>query len=804
VYPAANLVATFSEDIALKPGGTITLRNLGDPSGALDLIITLPNAQVTLTGRDLIINPSASLPFGTSFAVRISPNAVEDTASPPSAFVGITDDTTWTFSTAVQDLTAPVITLKSPPDNATGVSRAANIVVTFDDAIVRGSGNLTLKDLNDGTTTQVIPVTDITQVTISGNLLTINPATSLAAGKNHAVQIAAGSVKNLSDVSFGGIPASDDTTWNFQTLATRPNVIFILGDDQGWYDYGFMQRAGVDKAAVQLNTSIPLNIVKTPALDRLADEGLAFIHGYSAPVCRPALASMITGTYLQQHWITGNDLVNSSGTRIDDSPVEARMQVLNPLPRTLFNQLGYTSFQTGKWWEGHHSNGGFTHGDTANSTAAGTAPSQWSGTRPSYVTARHGDWGLMTGRVDYVNDIAAPSHPIPYANTVQTVTNFINTQVAANQSFFLWYAPFLPHNPFDAPAGLVAQYTALGLNSTEANYYANIERFDGGVGAILDHLDTKGIADNTIIIMICDNGRQLDLTTVGKLTPYDSGVRSPIIVRWPDRIKPGGAIQPQFIRTPVSMVDIVPTVHHALGLPTFPEMRGINLLDPAAVAARATVCGSDHDVEILTLSNPTASLESRYAIRDGWKLILFTNGTKQLFRLYNGSTPVDPHETNNLAAGNPQLVNELTMEIVNWYAEPNNFNSWIGDPALGIAPANRSFSLDLDGDGLTNGVEAWFGADPRAFSPGLVNLGTNGTTTTFTHSRNPQAPSDLAGYYEWSPNLLDWYAGDGSEGPIGGPTVTISPNTVSATTTVTATASETLKRIFLRAGVTQP
>ncbi|NCQ33329.1 MAG: hypothetical protein GW802_38940, partial [Armatimonadetes bacterium] len=96
------------------------------------------------------------------------------------------------------------------------------------------------------------------------------------------------------------------------------------------------------------------------------------------------------------------------------------MQVMHPLPRTLADQLGYTSFQTGKWWEGHHTNGGFTAGDTVNSTAAGTAPIQWSAAQPSYVTARHGDWGLMAGRVDYVNDVANPAHPIPYANTIQT------------------------------------------------------------------------------------------------------------------------------------------------------------------------------------------------------------------------------------------------------------------------------------------------------------------------------------------------------------------------------------------------
>ncbi len=77
------------------------------------------------------------------------------------------------------------------------------------------------------------------------------------------------------------------------------------------------------------------------------------------------------------------------------------------------------------------------------------------------------------------------------------------------------------------------------------------------------------------------------------------------------------------------------------------------------------------------------------------------------------------------------------------------------------------------------------------------------TTTILTHPQNENPPSDLSGFYQWSLNLDNWYAGNGGDGPVGGPTVTIVPNTVGTSTTVTATASEPLERLFLRAGVMQ-
>jgi hypothetical protein len=120
------------------------------------------------------------------------------------------------------DTIAPVISTLSPADNATGVAHAADLVATFSENIVRGTGNITLKNLSAGTQT-VIPVTDTAQVTISGATLIINPTALLVGSKNHAVQIDATAIDDTSGNSFAGI--ANDTTWNFTTTApdtTKP------------------------------------------------------------------------------------------------------------------------------------------------------------------------------------------------------------------------------------------------------------------------------------------------------------------------------------------------------------------------------------------------------------------------------------------------------------------------------------------------------------------------------------------------------------------------------------------------------
>lgn len=134
--------------------------------------------------------------------------------------------------------------------------------------------------------------------------------------------------------------------------------------------------------------------------------------------------------------------------------------------------------------------------------------------------------------------------------------------------------------------------------------------------------------------------------------------------------------------------------------------------------------------------------------------------------------------------------------------EGSSYASWIGGYP-GVGPLN-GFGEDPDGDHLDNGVEAFFGTDPATANAGITQVATDGTTTTFSHPQAEPALIDISASYEWSPDLENWYAGDGVDGPVGGPTVNIPAVVpVGGTATVTATSSEALPQLYLRAVVTQ-
>jgi uncharacterized sulfatase len=302
------------------------------------------------------------------------------------------------------------------------------------------------------------------------------------------------------------------------------------------------------------------------------------------------------------------------------------------VPR-LLGEAGYRSFQTGKFWEGHHTNAGFTAGMTTK--------------------GRHGDDGLVIGR-----------------ETMQPIYDFVAEK--PEQPFFVWYAPMLPHEPHNPPERFLDKYAVEGRNIKLAKYYAMCEWFDETCGELLDWLDREKLAESTLVVFVVDNGWIQETgevrTTRGnfapksKLSPYDGGLRTPVLLRWPGRTRAGR------YDDLVSTIDIVPTILTACGVAPPQEMPGLSLLDTAAgkgKLARDAVFGEIFVHTAVNLENPALNLTHRWVRSGDWKLISFEEEPVHA-ELYN--VQVDPFEERNLAAGNPDKVEVLQKQINAWWA----------------------------------------------------------------------------------------------------------------------------------------
>jgi uncharacterized sulfatase len=418
-----------------------------------------------------------------------------------------------------------------------------------------------------------------------------------------------------------------------------PNIVLILSDDQAWTDYSFMGHP----------------IIRTPHLDRLAARSAVFHRGYTpVPLCRPSLMSLITGRYPHQHGVTGNDPKpdkNLTDTQYNALRAEliSRIERQPTLPR-LLSEHGYMCMQSGKWWEGNFRTGGFSHGMTRGFPQKG---------------GRHGDDGLEIGR-----------------NGMQPVFDFIAESQTAGKSFFLWYAPMLPHTPHDPPERLLQKYQHEDRPEALAKYYAMCEFFDETCGQLLDHLEKQKLSDNTIVVYVTDNGwiqatPEMNLGAEwnhgfaprSKQTPYEGGIRTPIMFSWPGRIEPGQHNEL------CSTIDVFPTLLAASGISGPEGLPGTDLLPllkDRKPLDRTFLCGESFSHDIADLGDHEASLQYRWCIEGKWKLILsyecqpdryaFVHAVNdrqpQLFDL-----ETDPHETQNLASENPDEVRKLAAHL---------------------------------------------------------------------------------------------------------------------------------------------
>ncbi len=406
----------------------------------------------------------------------------------------------------------------------------------------------------------------------------------------------------------------------------RPNIILIISDDQAWNDYSFMGH----------------EYIETPRIDQLAGESLTFTYGYvTAPLCSPSLASLITGMYPSQHGVLGNDPVFSfEGRNYSKEWSVKRAEYYRPtienfekLPTIAdkLGEIGYKSLQTGKWWLGNYANGGFDEGMTHGDYTRG---------------GRHGDDGLVIGR-----------------EGLDVIYDFIDRSQEEESPFFVWYAPFLPHTPHTPPDSLRDKYLAVAPSEPIANYWAMCEWFDITCGQLVDYVDDKGIGENTLFIYVTDNGwiqrpdRPNRYAPRSKRTPYEAGIRTPLMFRWP------GTIQPEINQTTaMSSIDIASTIYAICGIESPRELQGVNALDVSQREARDMVFAETYAHDFSSIDS---SLYYRVAIDWPDKLILPDPNNKpdDVAEFFN--VQEDPYEETTL--DDAERVTELSKRIEDWW-----------------------------------------------------------------------------------------------------------------------------------------
>jgi arylsulfatase A-like enzyme len=465
-------------------------------------------------------------------------------------------------------------------------------------------------------------------------------------------------INRRSFVSFlGGAAASfclASSAWARQSAAAagKPNFIIIFTDDQGYQDLGVYNSP----------------LIKTPNIDRMAQEGMKFTDFYvAAPVCSPSRAALMTGCYPRRvGWPIGGWQVFA--------PNMNDKKGLNPDEITIAELMkcaGYTTGCVGKWHLGHY--------------------------EPFYPTNQGFDsyYG-----VPYSNDMSPKvvlrdSQVVidPYDNNqlVQLYTKEALAFIDAHKSepFFLYLAHNFPHTPLGASEDFKG-------TSARGAYGDAVEEIDWSTGQVLQKLRDLGLDKNTFVIFTSDNGpwyeKKLDggcahPLRCGKGTTHDGGMREPCIMWWPETI-PANTTCSEL----ATAMDIYPTLAAIAGI-SVPQDRiidGKNILPLILNQPGAT---SPHEAFLYYHHN--GSLD---AIRKGkWKYCFQERGCtdphtaityeKKQNTLYDLST--DPGETDDCAAQNASVVEELKALALSMDTEIKanrrpignvDMNNWSGDP----------------------------------------------------------------------------------------------------------------------------
>jgi arylsulfatase A-like enzyme len=502
------------------------------------------------------------------------------------------------------------------------------------------------------------------------------------------------------------------------TQPSRPNIVLILADDLGFSDLGCYGSE-----------------IATPNIDRLAADGVRFSQFYNSARCCPSRAALLTGRYPHQVGVGAmiDDYAKWIRHAADRPSYQDHLSTDSPTMPELLRAGGYRTMMCGKWHLGER-------------------PTEWPvrrGFDRSFV--------LLSGAMNYYGgESTGPRSPMalddqrfvpPHGGFYSTDAftdhgiEFLGEAKDKRQPFFLYLAYNAPHWPLQAPAEEIEPYKGkydagwqptrearyrrmveLGIvpantgmakmdrgkqppwdQLTDAQrrewamrmevYAAQVTRMDRGVGRVLDALHQLGVADNTLVLFLSDNGGAAEdphrgrpdaplgtrdsfwgyarpWATVSntpwrlhKVTPYEGGISTPFIARWPSGI--ARQAHGEFVREPAHLIDLLPTF--------------LTLARGAADTTTSTTAPAlqleGHNILPMIQGgrgNPDRTFcwehEGNRAIRKGkWKLVTLAESvaeSKSAWELYDIEN--DRTENHNLAAEHPDIVRDLSAAYDDW------------------------------------------------------------------------------------------------------------------------------------------
>ncbi len=511
--------------------------------------------------------------------------------------------------------------------------------------------------------------------------------------------------------------------------AQKPNIVFFIVDDMGW----------VDSSVAYGEQVYPNNMrYNTPNMQRLASQGVMLTNAYACPVSTPTRTSLLTGVNAAHSRITnwtstvrdtpsdatgGAVAMMQSGANADNSsrfirpewnlngmsPVEGVENTLyaTPLPQIL-KEAGYYTIHIGK---AHWASAGTPGASPYNMGYVVNVSGNVAGMPRSYLSEEnYGNtpekWNLLA--VQNMTEYYGTGIHLTEALTREALKS-LDYPIMHRQPFYLYFAHYATHTPIQRDPRFVQKYLDAGMDEGQARYASMVEGVDKSLGDLLDFLEAKGVADDTIIIFMTDNGGNAENKAKGgvrfmhnlplrngKGSVYEGGVRVPLMVKWKGKVAPDTRVN-----TPVICEDLFPTIVQMAGVKNYDVVQSVdgqslvNLVTKGSkLAAKAAKRGEISDQksansfvvpQSVSGIDPNRALIFHYphqwkpydledidylsAVRKGdWKLVYRMRSGK--LELYNLKTDIG--EQRDLSSAHPELVKELAAELSSKLREWNS------------------------------------------------------------------------------------------------------------------------------------